>query len=274
MMKMMIKMMVLVMMLMSFASQSFAVEPGSKISQLLDFSGLTMQIEGFPETIKMGISQGSQKFEQPSDSDSLLTMVDQSIDTKAMLNGVAQDLVKDLSAADIDQLLTWYQTDVARRITKAEEAASTAGAFQEMLEMAESLLANTKRVEVAKQFDRLLNTTEFAMNIHKNTQLAVISSVSKTMNRSEQLDLTMLKSQMDKHEDQMKASIQQMLIVSFVYTYRDISDEDLDAYFSFLGKPLTKQFNQIVMSGLDREMEKAVKTLFDNIAFKFSDQAK
>ncbi|PIE43031.1 MAG: hypothetical protein CSA50_07505 [Gammaproteobacteria bacterium] len=257
-----------------FCSFCLASSKQSNLDKLILLSGLPKQTNEFPELVKSSFKQGVQQGGSiPEDEMSLLLdSIDKAILPSVILNEVQLSLEKSLSNRDIETLLQWYESDIGERITKAEEKASTPQAYQDMIHSAQQLLANTKRVEVAKRLDNLLGTTDMTMEIQKFSSIAVYSAIMTTLTPDQELDLATYKAQMAKIEPQMRASIQQFVIVSFVYSYRSIDDGSLARYEQFLNRPVTKKFNSSVVAGLMSGLKKVLANWADDIAAFLKDK--
>ena len=64
----------------------------------------------------------------------------------------------------------------------------------------------------------------------------------------------------------MRANVQQLVLVSFVYSYKDVDDESLAAYEAFLNRPETMKFNDSTIAGLNSGFEKVVADWADGLA--------
>ncbi|MHC4267647.1 MAG: DUF2059 domain-containing protein [Planctomycetota bacterium] len=241
-------------------SITLAEENKKNVNKLLDLSGITKQIGEFPTLIKSGMEQSREQGTPIPESiyQSMLMAIDDSIDTRTMVKGVANELLNNLNKEEIKFLMTWYESELGRKITLLEEKSSTPAAYQEMMLITESLLADSNHVSFAKKLDELVGATDFSMKLQENTQIAVLSSVFKALNPHKKFDLNALKSQMSKQRTQIRANINQIVIVSFTYTYRNLNQEEIHEYTEFLESPTAKIFNESAMNGIDKEMNKAL----------------
>jgi len=247
---------------------SIASTKEDNLDRLFLLSGLTKQVGQFPEMVKAGFMQGVQQGASiPEKEISLmLDSADKTILPSVILSEIQHSLEKSLSNEDIEKLLEWYESDVAKRITAAEEKASTPEAYQQMMNSAQQLLANTKRVNVAARLDDLLGATDMAMEIQEFSGVAVYSAIMTAMAPDQELNLDKYKSQMAAMEPQMRANIQQLVSVSFVYSYQGIDDDSLTKYEAFLNRSITKKFNDSAIKGLNRGFEKVVADWADDLA--------
>jgi hypothetical protein len=245
-----------------------ADENKKNVNKLLDLSGITKQISEFPILVKSGVEQSRKQGTPIPDSlyQSMHMAIDDSIDPSIMVKGVAIELLNNLNEEEIVQLLSWYESELGRKISLLEEKSSTTEAYTEMMLMSESLLADSDHVNFAKKLDKLVGATDFSMKLQANTQIAVLSSVFKALNPHKFFDIDALKSQMSKQHKQIRANIEQLVIVSFTYTYRNLNQQEIDEYTTFLESSASDKFNKSTMDGIDNEMSKALIQLGKSMA--------
>lgn len=250
------------------SSITLADENKKNVNKLLDLSGITKQISEFPILVKSGVEQSRKQGTPIPDSlyQSMHMAIDDSIDPSIMVKGVAIELLNNLNEEEIVQLLSWYESELGRKISLLEEKSSTTEAYTEMMLMSESLLADSDHVNFAKKLDKLVGATDFSMKLQANTQIAVLSSVFKALNPHKFFDIDALKSQMSKQHKQIRANIEQLVIVSFTYTYRNLNQQEIDEYTTFLESSASDKFNKSTMDGIDNEMSKALIQLGKSMA--------
>lgn len=242
------------------SSLSYAGISDRSASKLLDLSGLTKQVEQFPAVMKAGLQQAHQQGGSIPDAEFavMVNSIDESFDPGQMIKSIKLPLKKELSKKEAKKLIAWYESDLGKKITQAEEQASTPKGYQEMMASAQSLLANKERVAQAKKIDELVGATDMTMEVQKNTSVAIYSAMLTAANPGKPLDLEPIKAQIDSQMAQARASVEQMVIVSFVYSYRNIAIKDLKKYEEFLARPTTKKFNNTVIEAMMKSLESSI----------------
>ncbi len=250
------------------SSITLAEENRENVIKLLDLSGITKQISEFPGLVKSGVDQSREQGTSiPDRLIQLLHMaVDDSIDPGTMVKGVANGLLNNLNEEETLQLLSWYESELGRKIALLEEKSSTTEAYTEMMLMSERLLADSEHVKFAKKLDKLVGATDFSMKLQENTQRAVLSSIFKALNPHKNFDFDTLKLQMSKQHKQIRANIEQIVIVSFTYTYRNLNQGEIDEYTTFLESSASSKFNESTLNSIDKEMNKALIQLGERLA--------
>ncbi|WP_185976676.1 DUF2059 domain-containing protein [Catenovulum sediminis] len=238
----------------AFCCSAIAQPSDEAIEKLLDASGISKQAAQYPQAVQAGFMQGVQQGAPiPKKTvDLILGSAQQKISPEVVLGKVKERIKSSLTQAEINQLMDWYQSDTGRKIAQAEEKASTMQGYQEMMSQAQTLLGHTKRVETAKRIDDLVGATQFTMAVQEQSGVAVYSAIMFVVAPNQPLDLAPYEAQMQAMAPQMKQSIEQMVTVSFVYSYQDIADSELASYEKFLAKPVTAKFNKLAMQGVNQ----------------------
>ncbi len=242
------------------SSVCLASSDDKTIDRLIDLSGLTKQVEMLPEMLKTGLQEGAQQGGGlPADKMmALMQSVDGNVSPLAILTPIHESLKASLSGDEVEQLLAWYESDLGKKITAIEEQASTTEAYMDMMEKAPQLMADTKRVESAMKMDELLGATEMGVNAQMSISLAVVSAMMKIAAPDQEVQLDGFKAQMAAMEPQMKAGVQQMTILSFVYTYQSVDDARMAKYMAFLDNTTTRKFNDLAVAGMTKGLETAI----------------
>jgi hypothetical protein len=232
----------------------------ASIQKLMELSGLNKQIAELPAGIEAGIAQEKQR--NPSIPDAQLREVQQAIEKgfqpSVILNSIKAQLKNDLSERDAKYLLAWYESDLGKRITKAEQAASTGESLREMMTNSQRYLADKNRVWMAKRLDFLMGATDKMVQMQMNTSLAVFSSLSTALNPGQPANIEAFKSQLSSQEPQIRANAEQFMVLSLVYPYKDIDLSNLKQYADFLQHPIGTRFNESVFKGMDNGFQQGV----------------
>jgi len=64
----------------------------------------------------------------------------------------------------------------------------------------------------------------------------------------------------------MRAATQQYIYVSFIYTYQDFNDSDLDKYVSFLESKTYQKFDNVILDGLENGFDVAIPIFTKKLA--------
>ncbi|WP_444917268.1 DUF2059 domain-containing protein [Microbulbifer sp. JMSA003] len=244
----------------TFCSLCLAADKVANLDKLMLVSGFTKQVEGFPELVKSGFTEGVQQGAPiPQDKlQKILESADNTILPSIIMDEVRSSLSTSLTDKDVEVLLAWYESDIGKKITKAEEEGSSEEAFQNLMANAQQLMADTKRVEMATRIDQLVGATDMAMEMQISTGIAVYSAVMAVMAPGQEINLDAYKAQMEAMKPQMRQNVEQFVTLSFVQTYQGFDDASLAKYEEFLSQPEAKKFNSSSMAGLNKALTQVI----------------
>lgn len=251
-----------------FSSVSYAEISDRSLNKILDLSGLTEQVNQFPGLIKMGMNYAKQQGTPISTSalNSLVSSVDEAVQPSDIMRHISKALKRSLTEKEGKELLAWYESNVGRKITKAEESASTPNAHHHMMQLEPLLLKKTKRVNMAKRFDALLGATEMTMDMEEYSSISTYIAIMSALEPGKPVSIQQIKAQMDASIAQRKVQTRKMINLSFVYAYRTIDMQDLRKYERFLMQPTTVKFNEIIMKNMSKGIEQSIVKLSDNLS--------
>ena len=246
-----------------------------EIDRLLKLSGISAQVEQFPELIKQGMREARLSGELISEKDfsTLLIRTDDTILPEEIIDEVRTELRHTLNEEDVDNLLAWYRSDLGREITELERQAGSQEAFEEMSQQAPQLLANEERVEFARRVDGIVGATDLTMSIHEYTGIAVFSALTLALRPDTAFEeIQHFREQMAELRPQMREPTERMVTVSFVYTYLPLNSGELEKFERFLSRPDTTRFNRAVTRGLGRGLGMSIDKWADALAKIFAGQ--
>ncbi len=230
------------------------------LDKILQGSGLAAQIEQFPELIKVGMEEArGQEGALPAFAyDLILASIDQTILASDILSGIRSSLRDEISQDEANELIKWYGSPLGKKISEAETKAANPEVYNEIAATEEQLLKDTQRLESAKRFDDLLNATAMNTDIQKHTSIAIFSAVMTAREPDKEVDVAPFSAYLDSVAEQTKETIYKDILLSFIYSYKDIPLDELTVYEKFLNKKPSKNFNRVIVESMSREIENSI----------------
>lgn len=243
----------------------------NSFDKVMALSGLNKQTAEIPAMVMAGMDRARQRESSISDvefRDMQKPIKDAFLPSK-ILRTIGNEIRRNTTESEAKDLLTWYESDSGRKITRAEENASNPVAYQEMLREAQSLLADKKRVDFAKRIDYLVNATNMSMELQENTGVAVFSAISIAMNPSQPVNIDDFKTQMTAQNQQMRANVEKLVILSLVYSYKNLDEANIEKYIKFLEQPNSRKFNENVINGMKLAFNQSIDAMAKSMASIF-----
>lgn len=245
-----------------------------RVQALLEVSGFTAEAREIQSEFNQGLLDGLEGSPETTaeDVETFEKLGEGLFDADRIIQQVSVDLQDILSDSDVDELMTWYQSDIGRAVTQAELDAMGADSQQEMMAAAKSLMQDHPQLmERAHRINELVRGTETILELSEYSSNAMMESMLVLMESDEEKKefQRMFEQQMQAMAPQMHAQMEQFLLLSFTYTYRDLDLSQVDAYIEFLEKPVTQTYVHGLMNSLTRVMEEGVDRFAERMADSF-----
>jgi len=235
-------------------------EVGATAHRLMIRSGMSVQLRGFTGQIEAAFKQYSGKVDERILA-ALLEAAKEAYRPDLLQDDMTRRLAKKLTADDMENALTWLETDVGQRITQSEEVASAALDEQRLQGYAERLKSKPLAVRRAQLIAGLISATSAlraAAAMQEDIAMGVATGMDSMQPKERRVGEAGLRATVRKalSTEQVQQVLAQQMPVMFAYTYRNISDADLVGYVAFLnsvaGKRYQDAMNGTLIEGLGR----------------------
>ncbi|HWQ96208.1 MAG TPA: hypothetical protein VN368_02430 [Candidatus Methylomirabilis sp.] len=242
---------------------------------LMHKSGLKKQIDQIPALLQYELNQQQQKHKNLTDEDfnRISKLARQAFDAKSIYDDVQVYIESNLSAYDIKTVLEWLESPLGKKITKLEEYSSTIEAQGEMELIAPKLLEenkNSARIVKIKELDNLTGATEASVSTVLNIQLAMMTSMSAATNADNQPSFEEIQDLVGRNKLKIQAAMETMGQIQFLYTYRTLTDEEIDMYIKFAGSESGKKYHSITSKGINYAFVLAARGFGARIGMKMN----
>jgi hypothetical protein len=158
------------------------------------------------------------------------------------------------------EALTWLKSDLGKKITALEEAASTPQGYQAIQDFAQQLQRNPpeqKRLTLAQAMDEATHATEIAVNVIEAGELGIALGLDSLRSPDEQLGMEKLMEEIAQDRPNLTAGLRDLNIVGFLYTYKTLSEEELQRYLDFLKSEVGVKYQEATTAGLKEALFEA-----------------
>ncbi|WP_417594853.1 DUF2059 domain-containing protein [Oceanospirillum sp.] len=237
------------------------------ITQLLDISGVSAQISEFPLAIKEGIADAVDAGRISSDSAfKVQQQIDLSLNEAVILSDISQSLKTEMSATEVDELLTWFDSELGRRVTSEEAKASDADSQALMMAHVQSLMQDQSRMAQAAQINKEAGVTEITLEMQKQVASAIFVVLQRSSGEGGDIDLDGFHRQLMMSESDTRQQVDQMVTIALAFTYRNLDQNTLQSYIGFLSQPTTQKFNRTVQQSINNSIEQVVRQWAANLS--------
>jgi hypothetical protein len=241
------------------AAAAQSPEAAGLAQRLITSCGLSVQLPGFAGQMK------AQMEELRSQVDAAIVPALAEAALEAFRPDVLEadilgDIQRRLSIDDMNAALAFLDTPAGRRVTRAEEQASTRTPA-ELEQYVRELKQNSPRDARLSLVQQLI-AASYIEDITVRGMQAIALGVALGMDSTQPRERRIGRANIERHvkralpEEQIKQDLRLSLPVGYLYTYRNIDDADLHAYLRFLtsasGKRYTEQMTEAFMGALVR----------------------
>ncbi|HKK56087.1 DUF2059 domain-containing protein [Marinobacter sp.] len=218
------------------------------------------------EGVRRGLSQGG--ITDPM----VVTTVAAVVGNALRAEDIQAELVSDLSVSMSDnQLRTvrgWYETPLAEKIARAEIAASGPETWEKIEAGAADLQARfrgSERAALFSRYDQAARATESAVDTTIAVQLGLATAVSVFQGSGES-GFAKLKQMIESRRQQTRAMVAQQVYDIYLYTYRDLSVDELRDYIGFLETDAGARFTRVVTASIQDSITRPLATVGRQLA--------
>lgn len=227
------------------------------IDRLLKVSGLTKQTSELPGLFKASLEPMMQQNIPltPDDFREIEIIIGKTVLPEEILTEIRTRLAADLSDLEVQRLLSWYESDLGRKITEAEEKSSTPEAIQATLGQTIEADSDRKRIALVQKIEAIINSADKAMEMQKKTALAFFRVITIAISPFEEVDTKGFEANLDAQNSNMRTQVNELVIKTFLYAFRDFEINDLEKYSAFLERPESVKFtisaSEALLQGID-----------------------
>ena len=238
------------------------------LEKLMASSGINKQVSELSGMVLVGAEESRQKNSSAmSDAvyNDLKKAIEKAFRPSETLHTISMEIKRNLSETEAQRLLDWYKSDIGRKITKAEEDASTPAAYQEMTKNAEALISDHERVALAERIESVVHTTDMLTQMNESTAIAVFTAFSAIINPDQREDMKTFKTQLSEQLKESRLHVREFVIASSVYTYKDIDMATMEKYIKFLERATTKKFNDVAIKGIEKALKQSTDKMLKSL---------
>ncbi|MFZ0931152.1 MAG: DUF2059 domain-containing protein, partial [Syntrophobacteraceae bacterium] len=239
-----------------------------QVLELYVKSGMEKQLGQLPSLIQTLFDQSAAQDEQarklPKEVLSAIrASVPEAFAPEKMKEAMLAELNEKLPAQDIKKVLQWFDSPLGKKCTQLEEAASTPEAQAEIQQYTARLQNSpptAERLKVLREFDSAVKGAESAVDIAIHTRVAVAMAIIAAFPLEQQRPLDDLSREMEKTRPVLEAAVRSQMLFSDLYTYRSLTEADIQLYTKFAKSPAGSKFTLVTTAVLkEAVLEGAVK---------------
>jgi hypothetical protein len=229
--------------------------------RLLQNSGLAVQLKSFPRQVEQDLATAQGRL--PDELlNALRTAAKESFSPAAMRDDLVRGIAARLTIGEMRKALVWLDTDLGRRMTRFEELASEQLTPESLQAYAEGMKRRplaAKRSELIAGLAAATKAVEGTANIIEGVALGIAVGMDSMQPVQKRLGMAALSEQLRQSmpPEKIREAVGAVTPLMYAYTYRDVSDADLEAYLAFNRSNSGVRYNDAMMGALTEALARA-----------------
>ncbi len=178
-------------------------------------------------------------------------LTEEVFDTGEMHETAVAILEQTLSDEALNHAVEFYASDLGQRLVEAENAAhmdeddEAKDAVGQQI-VSDLVQAGSDRVESLKRMNQAVDASGTSLRALQEIQVRFLLAASASGVIELQMNGDELREFMKRQEPEMRRSLQLSALTGAAYTYKDFSDDDVDAYVEALEQPLMQEVYELL----------------------------
>lgn len=176
---------------------------------------------------------------------------------------VVRDLDREMNEGQLQSVLEWYETPLAKKISRAEIQASSPSAWKEIETKSAALTQKyqgTERDRMFARFDKASRATESAVDTSIALQLSLASAMT-AFRGGNGPSFEQMKQQIESQRFMLRGAVEQQVYAGYLYTYEQLSASELGLYLDFLESSAGSEFTRVVTNSVQQAILEPVETV-------------
>ncbi|MBA6390511.1 hypothetical protein H4J38_06900 [Colwellia sp. BRX10-3] len=243
----------------------------SDVAQYMALSGIDSALKGIPAQMSAMNQQMQMTTKDPEQAQKVMDLLLNAWQLEDVKLVVSEHVKDNFSVAEMQKLLTWLNSDLARRIKMAEARASAPSFNQDFMSYMATLQTTpptTARVKVIRNFVEVTNLVEHSLKIIMSVARGTIEGLM-VANPGQGVNEEQIQTQMTQMEVMMRPALEQQMIMVSYFIYDQLTEQEIEQYTQFYQQPLGKKELTVMYNGIGQALNYWSTTAFENIASEF-----
>lgn len=226
--------------------------PAGEMREIFRLSGLETQLGALDELVAASLTPNLERI-PAAQKDAVRHAALEAFSSPVLQERVAARLVKVHEPKHAASALRWLRSPLGRRITLLETQTSTAEGMRALEQYAQQLKSQmppAARVGLAQALDDAVGATDFAVELSLACARAAMSAIGGALPAERRLDPDQIEKAIGSQRQLLHEQLGQISLVSTLFTYRSLSDVELEHYLAFVRGDAGRWYHSAVKQAL------------------------
>ena len=228
------------------------IEPKALIEEVLELSGAKKQILQIPAVCQSQLSERQGRM-KPADYARLSQIIAESYRPDTLYKAVSDTFKSRFDEKRLLAVRQAWHSPLFKRIAALEAQASTPEGARRMQEFAVELRRvppHADRLALIRRVDAATRSTDLNVEIALATIRGIALGVDPMMPASQRLKPGQLDQLLSDMRAQIRAPLKNQVLITLLYAYQSLTDEELRAYLAYLESDAGRWFDRVAKDGI------------------------
>lgn len=224
-----------------------AQTPRDKVIEFLDQTGIAEQLGDIPFIINEQFVAEEQRF-QPEIQSDIKSQLMTSFDAELVREDAISYVLNDIEQGHIQAVIEWLNAPLTMKMNELEVQATTQESQDELASFVEKVQAgeiNQARLQTILDFDDLTKTTNSTVEYIAELYLALVQAMNPYVASEDKINPDETDAMKNMIIQEVYPQYKDVTVILNLYTYKDVSDEELNEYISFYKTPEGIWFTEV-----------------------------
>ncbi|MBW1799739.1 MAG: hypothetical protein JRJ85_03310 [Deltaproteobacteria bacterium] len=237
--------------------------------KFLDLSGLEKAIPMLGQSALSGLSAQQQKTQLPiAVYQRLLSLVKRSYGFLKIKGKLLEQIAENMDPLRAREVLEWLESPLGLRITALEENASTKTVERNRAAFAKNIRndpPDPERLALYGRFEKAVGTAEAVADLITVSYEGIARGVNKTMPVDTRMDSETIERELANTRSAALDKYRESSKIDFLFTYRDLSDEELETYLAFAESKVGRWYHGMLFKSLNAVQSRVSEDMGEGI---------
>jgi hypothetical protein len=256
----------------SMCAYATSSEHEQLVSKVIQLEGSDNVFDSIPGAFSAIASQRQLVSKNAAEEMKLFENIKEAFDVELAKKTMAEFISKNSDDDTLKAMVAWLETPVGMKIA-AEEANSAKGQDQSNMIRYLTDLQTTpppkERIELIQKFVEQNNMAEILSKIVQGVAVAMVKGLSEN-DDNKKIDINEFEKRLQNDSNKFIETMRQQSILISYYSYRSISNEEMEQYMKFMSNDKYKKFEKVLVGAI----EAGLNTTFMNVGKKLGEKVK
>ncbi len=228
---------------------------------LMQKAGMNRQLQNTPEVLNAAVASNYRKVAENANkkidhiTQQINTVVSKTFKADIIKSVIKTHIETEMAVGDLKAVIKWLDSPLGSKITRLEETASTATAYQEMQTIIPVMQQKTDfqiRVSLMKELDESLKATESILDRELNMQIVSMTAMASAFPTMNLPSTDALKENFEIYKTAIRKRISSEMLMATLYTYRHLHPDEIKQYIAFIKTDSGLRYHKIVHDGMGK----------------------